>query len=98
MPPTHKGKRMFSCPLIVMPGPREPKRLDGYLQRSLNAFKQFGPKGVTVLLFLRSISLSLSPLFQKTQPQCVLASAWHMDRVEHRRCQSEAIKSACTHA
>ena len=35
----------YHMPLLVIPGPREPKRIKPYLARTLQAFQEFGPEG-----------------------------------------------------
>lgn len=43
IPATHRNRRGFSLPLLVIPGAREPANLDPYFQLFLRDFRRFGP-------------------------------------------------------
>ena len=45
IPVTHRGRRSFCLPLLVIPGPKEPPSIAPYLRNTLEAFKKFGPFG-----------------------------------------------------
>jgi len=45
IPVEHKGRREFSDVVILMPGPREPKNVDPYLEPLLLELVKYGPKG-----------------------------------------------------
>jgi hypothetical protein len=57
IPEKYKGKKEFSEVCIIVPGPREPKNLDVYLEPLLEDFKAYGPNGaVPATPSLRSAS------------------------------------------
>ena len=45
IPVTHRGRRQFCLPLLVIPGPDEPANLAPYLKNTLDAFARYGPGG-----------------------------------------------------
>ena len=45
MPADMRARSAYHMPLLVIPGPREPKRIKPYLARTLQAFLDFGPEG-----------------------------------------------------
>ena len=45
IPVTHRGRRSFCLPLLVIPGPNEPPSIAPYLRNTLEAFQKFGPFG-----------------------------------------------------
>lgn len=45
MPLGHLNRRCHSHIVAIIPGPKEPDKLDAYLKPVLKEFKEFGPKG-----------------------------------------------------
>ena len=45
MPLGHLNRRCHSHIVAIIPGPKEPDRLDAYLKPVLKEFKELGPKG-----------------------------------------------------
>lgn len=41
----YRSKSRFVCPLVVIPGPKEPSNISPYVQGILQAFKKYGPGG-----------------------------------------------------
>lgn len=50
IPPEHRGEARFCKVLAVLPGPKEPKNLQTYLQRTFAGFKELGPFGEWILI------------------------------------------------
>ena len=48
MPITVRSKREFVVPLVLIPGPREPKNIESYLQLLLEELCELGPGGARV--------------------------------------------------
>lgn len=40
-----RSKREFVQPLLIIPGPREPKNIDPYLELLLEELRELGPSG-----------------------------------------------------
>lgn len=57
IPDKYKGKKDFSEVTIIVPGPREPKNLDIYMEPLLEDLKAYGPDGAVPALPLIPDSL-----------------------------------------
>jgi hypothetical protein len=45
LPPYLRNKLRFTLPLMVVPGPKEPKSMDPYLEAILEEAREYGPTG-----------------------------------------------------
>ena len=70
IPDKFKGKNEFSEVTIIVPGPREPKNLDIYLEPLLEDLQAFGPTGAVPATHHRRLHCKLLPNTLVAPPQC----------------------------
>ena len=75
--PAYRNKRRFSHIIAIIPGPKEPSNIAPYLQKTLDAFRKYGPEGMCRLHWL--VHYCLMPLMRqcaqvKSAVRCVFST------------------------
>lgn len=88
IPVTHRGRRAFCLPLLVIPGPSEPPSMAPYLRHTLEAFQKYGPFGSSMDVEQHNINGTTSEVMKSTIQHRIFLSGITADTPANRKLSS----------